>query len=128
MANTRYQEGSLKKVKSKQGMAWKLRYFANRSTDGKWTEQTPLWVGLVADFPTEKRARVEAVTLGLIEQINRTSVPVKMVTFGFIARDYVRINLADSAIKPKASTSRYTERLIIRKHLLPAGKTRSQPK
>ncbi|HTV53530.1 MAG TPA: site-specific integrase [Terriglobia bacterium] len=119
MANTRYQEGSLKKVKSKQGMAWKLRYFANRTTDGKWTEQTPLWVGLVADFPTEKRARVEAVRLGLIEQINRTSVPVKMVTFGFIARDYVRINLADSAIKPKASTSRYTERLIIRKHLLP---------
>jgi integrase len=119
MANTRYQEGSLKKVKSKQGIAWKLRYFANRTTDGKWAEQTPLWVGMVVDFPTEKKARVEAVRLGLIEQINRTSVPVKAVTFGFIARDYVRVNLSESAIKPKASTSRYTERLIIRKHLLP---------
>jgi hypothetical protein len=29
------------------------------------------------------------------------------------------MNLEDDAIKPKASTSRYTERLIINKHLLP---------
>lgn len=119
MADTRYQTGSLKKFKTKQGQVWKLRYFAHRSSDGKWTEQTPLLVGAVSDFPTEKRARAEAVRLGLIEQINRTSVPINNVTFGFIARDYIRIKLSDNAIKPKASTTRYTEGLIINKHLLP---------
>jgi integrase len=119
MADTRYQAGSLKKFKTKQGVVWKLRYFSHRSSDGKWTEQTPLLVGAVSDFPTEKRARAEAVRLGLIERINRTSVPINKVTFGFVARDYIRINLSDKAIKPKASTTRYTEGLIINKHLLP---------
>jgi integrase len=75
-------------------------------------------VGAVSDFATEKRARAEAVRLGLIEQINRTSVPINKVTFGFVAKDYIRINLSDKAIKPKASTTRYTEGLIINKHLL----------
>jgi integrase len=119
MADTRYQEGSLKKFKTKQGVVWKLRYFATRCSDGKWSEQTPLYVGAVSDLSTENKARVKAVELGLIEQINRTSIPVNKITFGFLARDYVRINLADDAIKPKASTTRYTERLIINKHLLP---------
>lgn len=100
-------------------MVWRLRYFATRCSDGKWSEQTPLFVGAITDFPTEKKARTEAVRLKLIEQINRTCVPVSKVTFGFIARDYIRMNLADDAIKPKASTTRYTERLIISKHLLP---------
>jgi integrase len=118
MADTRYQAGSLKKFKTKQGWVWKLRYFAYRDSDGRWSEQTPLLVGTISDFSTEKKARAEAVKLKLIEQINRTSVPVSKVTFGFIARDYIRINLADDAIKPKASTTRYTERLIINKHLL----------
>jgi len=31
----------------------------------------------------------------------------------------IRVNLADDAIKRKASTTRYTERLIINKHPLP---------
>lgn len=119
MADTRYQEGSLKQCKTKQGLVWKLRYFAHRDSDGKWSEQTPLLVGSVADFPTEKKARAEAIRLGLIEQINRASVPVNKVTFGFLARDYMRVNLAEDAIKPKAATTRYTERLIIHKHLLP---------
>lgn len=119
MAGMRYQEGSLKEFKTKQGKVWRLRYFATRCSDGKWSEQTPLYVGAVSDFSTEKKARVKAVELGLIEQINRTSIPVNKVTFGFLARDYIRLNLADDAIKPKASTTRYTERLIINRHLLP---------
>ena len=89
MADTRYQEGSLKKFRAKQGMVWRLRYFATRCSDGKWSEQTPLFVGAITDFPTEKKARTEAVRLKLIEQINRTCVPVSKVTFGFIARDYI---------------------------------------
>ena len=68
-------------------MVWKLRYYAYRTSDGKWSEQTPLLVGSVSAFQTEKKARAEAVRLGLIEQINRTSVPVNGITFGFLARD-----------------------------------------
>jgi hypothetical protein len=30
MAHTGYQSGTLKKVKTKHGMVWKLRYFAHR--------------------------------------------------------------------------------------------------
>lgn len=119
MAHTGYQSGTLKRVQTKRGMVWKLRYFAHRPSDGKWSEQTPLLVGSVQDFPNERRARDEAVRLGLIEQINRTGIPTNKVTFGFIARDYIRVNLGDDAIKPKASTTRYTEGLIINKHLLP---------
>ena len=119
MADTRYQHGSLKKFNTKQGLVWKLRYFAYRNPDGKWSEQTPLQIGAVSELSTEKKARAEAVRLGLIEQINRTGVPINKVTFGLVARDYIRINLADDAIKPKASTTRYTEGLIINKHLLP---------
>jgi hypothetical protein len=45
-----YQRGSLKKVKKKEGLMWVLRYRVGGS------EQTPLVVGLVADFPTEDEA------------------------------------------------------------------------
>lgn len=55
MADTRYQTGSLKKFTTKQGEVWKLRYFGYRCSDGKWSEQTPLFVGAVADFSTEKK-------------------------------------------------------------------------
>jgi hypothetical protein len=109
MAHTGYQSGTLKRVQTKRGMVWKLRYFAHRSTDGKWVEQTPLLVGSVQDFPNERRARDEAVRLGLIEQINRNSLPVNKVTFGFIARDYMRVALADDAVKPKGFNTRNTE-------------------
>jgi integrase len=116
---TRYQSGSLKKYDTKQGKVWKLRYFATRPSDGKWVEQTPLVVGLVTDFPTEKRARTEAIRLGLLEQINRDTTPVNRIRFGAIARDYIRVALAEDAIKPKGACSRYNETLIINKHLLP---------
>ncbi len=116
---TRYQLGSLRKYDTKQGKVWKLRYFATRPSDGKWVEQTPLVVGLVTDFPTEKKARIEAIRLGLLDQINRNNTPVNRTTFGAVARDYIRLALAENAIKPKGSCSRYNETLIINKHLLP---------
>jgi integrase len=119
MAHKGYQSGTLKKVKTKHGMVWKLRYFAHRSTDGKWVEQTPLLVGRVQDFPNERRARDEAVRLGLIEQINRNIVPASKATFGFIAKDYLRVALAEDAVKPKGFSTRDTERGFLRKHLLP---------
>ena len=54
-----YQRGSLKEVMKKEGLTWVLRYRA------KGSEQTPLVVGLVADFSTEDEASLEADRLGL---------------------------------------------------------------
>ena len=59
-----YQRGSLKKVKKKEGLTWVLRH----RVGGK--EQTPLVVGLVADFPTEDEASLEADRLGMRVRIN----------------------------------------------------------
>jgi integrase len=59
-----YQRGSFKKVKTKKGWIWVLRYRVNG------VEQTPLVVGLVDDFPTEDEASLEADRLGLRVRIN----------------------------------------------------------
>lgn len=59
-----YQRGSLKKVKTKKGWIWVLRYRINGA------EQTPLVVGLVDDVPTEDEASLEADRLGLRVRIN----------------------------------------------------------
>ena len=59
-----YQRGSFKKVKTKKGCIWVLRYRINGA------EQTPLVVGLVDDFPTEDDASLEADRLGLRVRIN----------------------------------------------------------
>src|SRR5260370_23633472 len=59
-----YQRGSLKRVKTKKGWIWVLRYRINGA------EQTPLVVGLVDDFPTEDEASLEADRLGLRVRIN----------------------------------------------------------
>jgi hypothetical protein len=54
-----YQRGSLKKVRTKKGWIWVLRYRI------KGAEQTPLAVGLVSHFPTEDDANAEVDRLGL---------------------------------------------------------------
>ena len=59
-----YQRGSFKKIKTKKGCIWVLRYRINGA------EQTPLVVGLVDDFPTEDEASLEADRLGLRVRIN----------------------------------------------------------
>lgn len=115
---SRYQEGSLKKYNTKQGKVWKLRYFAIRPRDGQWVEQTPLVVGLVKDLSTEKKARNEAVSKGLIVRINQ-SQQIGKVSFGQMARHYVDVSLSPDAMKPLASTTIYTVKLNINNYLLP---------
>ncbi len=52
-----YQRGSLKKVRKKRGWIWVLRYRINGA------EQTPIVVGLVANFPSEDEALLRQIVL-----------------------------------------------------------------
>jgi integrase len=81
-----YQRGSLKQVRKKEGLTWVLRYRMNGN------EQTPLFVGLVADFPAEDEANVEVDRLGLRSQINvRGSIPHGRMKFGELAEFYLMV-------------------------------------
>ena len=64
-------------------------------------------------------ARKQAEKLKLFERINPGSIPLAEVTFGVLARSYIQIKLGENAIKPKASTTAYTEQLIFANNLLP---------
>jgi integrase len=80
-----YQRGSLKKVKKKKGLTWVLRY----RIDG--SEQTPLIVGLVEDFPTEDDASLEADRLGLRVRINSGNSQTGRVRFNELAEYYLKV-------------------------------------
>jgi integrase len=80
-----YQRGSLKKVKKKEGLMWVLRYRVGGS------EQTPLVVGLVADFPTEDEALLEVDRLQLRLRINCTSQGTRRIKFDELAEYYLKV-------------------------------------
>jgi len=80
-----YQRGSLKKVKKKKGLTWVLRYRINGS------EQTPLIVGLVENFPTEDDATLEADRLGLRVRINSGNSQTGRMRFNELAEYYLKV-------------------------------------
>ena len=80
-----YQRGSLKKVKKKKGLTWVLRYRINGS------EQTPLIVGLVENFPTEDDAALEADRLGLRVRINSGNSQTGRMRFNELAEYYLKV-------------------------------------
>jgi integrase len=80
-----YQRGSLKKVKKKKGLTWVLRYRIKDS------EQTPLIVGLVENFPTEDDASLEADRLGLRVRINSGNSQTGRMRFNELAEYYLKV-------------------------------------
>ena len=80
-----YQRGSLKKVKKKKGLTWVLRY----RIDG--SEQTPLIVGLVENFPAEDDASLEADRLGLRVRINSGNSQTGRMRFNELAEYYLKV-------------------------------------
>jgi integrase len=80
-----YQRGSLKKVKKRKGLTWVLRY----RIDG--SEQTPLIVGLVENFPTEDDASLEADRLGLRVRINSGNSQTGRMRFNELAEFYLKV-------------------------------------
>ena len=96
-----YQRGSLKKVMKKEGLTWVLRYRA------KGSEQTPLVVGLVADFSTEDEASLEADRLGLRVRINCANSGTRRVKFDELAEYYLKVEFdPEVTASPKSENTK----------------------
>jgi deoxyribodipyrimidine photolyase-like uncharacterized protein len=96
-----YQRGSLKKVKKKKGLTWVLRYRI------KGAEQTPLVVGLVANFPTEDDASLEADRLGLRVRINSGNAQLGRIRFNELAEYYLKVEFdPEVTASPKSENTK----------------------
>lgn len=96
-----YQRGSLKKIKKKEGMMWVLRY----RLGGR--EQTPLVVGLVADFPTVDEAELEVDRLGLRVRINCADSGTRRIKFDELAEYYLKVEFdPDVTASPKSENTK----------------------
>jgi integrase len=96
-----YQRGSLKKAKKKKGLTWVLRYRI------KGAEQTPLVVGLVANFPTEDDASLEADRLGLRVRINSGNAQLGRIRFNELAEYYLKVEFdPEVTASPKSENTK----------------------
>ncbi len=116
---SRFQKGCLRQVFRKDGMVWMLRHNINRAADGKRVEGTPLFIGYIADFPTESDAWREVDRQRLTEKINNPSLRGRQVTFRHIAEHYIDNELSNpDVIRPKANTTVYCYKHVIRTYLI----------
>lgn len=92
-----YQRGSLKQVTKKEGLTWVLRYRVGETWVLRYRvgerEQTPLVVGLVADFPAEDEAELEVDRLGLRVRINCASSGTRRIKFNELAEYYLKVEI-----------------------------------
>ena len=96
-----YQRGSLKKVRKKRGWIWVLRYRINGA------EQTPIVVGLVANFPSEDEASLEADRLGLRVRINCGISSRERVRFPELAEYYLKVEFdPEVTASPKSANTK----------------------
>jgi len=96
-----YQRGSLKKAKKKEGLTWVLHH----RVGGK--EQTPLVVGLVADFPTEDEASLEADRLGMRVRINCATSGTRRLRFDELAEYYLKVEFdPEVTASPKSANTK----------------------
>ena len=96
-----YQRGSLKKVMKKEGLMWVLRYRTGGS------EQTPLVIGLVADFPTEDEASLETDRLGLRVRINCADSKTRRLKFSELAEYYLKVEFdSEVTASPKSENTK----------------------
>jgi integrase len=121
----RFQRGSLRTERRKNGDTWVLRYFVTREADGRRVEHT-LSVGLVHDFPSESAAWAEVECQHLNQQINQPSFQGR-VTFADLAHHYIQNELSEQAdtVDPKARTTIYIYRHILNDYLIPRWGRRS---
>ena len=95
------ERGSLKKVIKREGLTWVLRY----RVGGR--EQTPLVVGLVADFPTEDEALLEVDRLGLRVRINCANSGTRRMKFDELAEYYLKVEFdPEVTASPKSENTK----------------------
>ena len=111
-----HQQGSLKKVRRKQGMTWMLR-FRVTNAEGRRVENT-LPIGLVRDLPTERAAWAEVHKQSLFIRINEAP-DAGRVRFDALAEHYLRADFGTDAIRPKSEGTTLNMQHIVRDYLVP---------
>jgi integrase len=123
MVRKRNQHGSMRVLHRKTGDVYEYRYYTTRA-DGKRT-QANFVVGTVAELKTEAGgwAKVRKMNFDPNTPANTTTKPI---TFGELAKDYIRVELAtnqSNAAIPKAHSTVETYRRYINRHVLPRWET-----
>jgi integrase len=118
MVRKRNQHGSMRIVSRKSGDVYEYRFNRIR-VDGK-NKPTNFVVGSVAELKTEAGAwaKVRKMNFNPNSPVNTTTTPI---TFGEIAKDYIRVELApdqSNAAIPKTHSTVETYRRYINRHVL----------
>jgi integrase len=123
MVRKRNQHGSMRIRHRKWGDVYEFRYYRTRA-DGK-NKPTNIVVGTVAELKTKQAAwaKLRKMNFDPNSPVNRTTKPI---TFGELAMDYSRVELAinqANAPIPKAHSTVETYRRYINRHVLPRWET-----
>ena len=118
MARKRNQHGSIRVLSRKSGDVFEYRYYRTRA-DG---ERVPanFVVGTVDELGTEAGAWVRIRNMGFDPNVSVSNG--KPITFGELARDYIRVELSDDqseAAIPKAHSTVETYHRYLNRHILP---------
>jgi integrase len=123
MVRKRNQHGSIRVLSRRSGDVFEYRYNRIRA-DGKRVPANFV-VGTVAELKTEAGAwaKVRKMNFDPNSPVNPTAKPI---TFGELAKDYIRVELAidqSNAPIPKAHSTIQTYRRYINRHILPRWET-----
>lgn len=123
MVRKRNQHGSIRVLHRKTGDVYEYRYNRIRA-DGKRVPANFV-VGTVAELKTEAGswAKIRKMNFDPNSPVNTTAKPI---TFGELAKDYIRVELAmdqSTAPIPKAHSTIQTYRRYINRHILPRWET-----
>jgi len=119
MVRRRNQHGSMRVLSRQSGDVFEYRYYRTRA-DGKRTAANFV-VGSVTELKTEAGAwaKVRKMNFDPNTAINTTTKPI---TFGELAKDYIRVELAmdqSNAPIPKAHSTIQTYQRYVKRHVLP---------
>lgn len=123
MARKRNQHGSIRVLSRKSGDTFEYRYYRTRA-DGERVAANFV-VGTVVELKTKAGAWARLRTMGFDPNAAVSKV-IKPVTFGELAKDYIRVELSDDqseAAIPKAYPTIETYRRYIKRHVLPRWET-----
>jgi integrase len=123
MVRKRNQHGSIRVISRKSGDIYEYRYYRTR-VDGKRTPANFV-VGTVAELKTEAGAWAKVRKMNF-DPNSPVNAAVKPITFGELAKDYIRLELAtdqSNAAIAKAHSTVETYRRYINRHILPRWET-----
>ena len=123
---TRSQQGSLKKVMTKNGECWVIRYRSRRAIDGKWVEATPITIATAKECPSKEAARQKLKELH-VDFRALGGIGTGPVKFGRLARHYIEHELPknqEDATIPKAHSTAMTYVRYLKKWIIPRWEDR----